>query len=69
MSSPNGDEILDETLIVMGLMLLGELITKSGYPTEVQLEIKTAAGRLVEHIQAERRRANDTKYDAYGNPY
>jgi len=70
MNSPNGsgsiqDAIIDETMIIVGLMLLQEMLFMSNYPDEVKKELVERSTKLIERIQKNR----NSGYDAYGNPY
>lgn len=66
MSNPSDDidPVADETLIIVGLMLLQEMLFMSNYPDDVKAKMKERVGMLIAKIQ--RRYSN---VDAYGNPY
>jgi len=59
------DDIADETMVVLGLLLLRELLFMSNYPDEVKKQLNERAHRLIDKIR-ERREAG---FDFYGNPY
>jgi len=54
----------ERTLLLVGLLVLKETMSMSGYPPEVQVEMKAAIDDLVAKFNTP-----PPTYDSYGNPY
>lgn len=46
-ASPGGWQALDDTIVVVGLLLFQASLFKSGYPAEIQVELMDRVNKLV----------------------